>query len=121
LNIPSGCAVQQLSTSNQRFLLGYSTLNGGKIFSAAQSLHMSGKGINEVYMGLSNIRGIAVDVWQSCQYWSDMDATMNVWWYFTGKWVEPKYHWAELAIRWEEMTSQVSGRSLLHYKGGVNV
>ena len=77
--------VQPLSTSGQRFLLGYDSGNGGKIFSAAQSLHMSGRGITEVYMGLSNVRGIAVDVWQSCQYWKNMDATMNVYWYFSGK------------------------------------
>ncbi|XP_048750693.1 uncharacterized protein LOC125662497 [Ostrea edulis] len=79
----SGCAVQQLSTSSQRFLMGYNQANGGKIFSAAQSLRMTGTGINEVYMGLSNIRGIAVDVWQSCQYWASMDATMTVKWYFS--------------------------------------
>nr|XP_022308560.1 uncharacterized protein LOC111114516 [Crassostrea virginica] len=78
-----GCMVQPLSTSGQRFLLGYDSGNGGKIFSAAQSLHMSGRGITEVYMGLSNVRGIAVDVWQSCQYWKNMDATMNVYWYFS--------------------------------------
>ncbi|XP_056002711.1 uncharacterized protein LOC130049325 isoform X2 [Ostrea edulis] len=79
----SGCRVQQLSTSRQRFLMGYNQANGGKIFSAAQSLRMTGTGINEVYMGLSNIRGIAVDVWQSCQYWASMDATMVVKWYFS--------------------------------------
>ncbi|XP_061170485.1 uncharacterized protein LOC133179822 [Saccostrea echinata] len=78
-----GCVVQPLSTSNQRFLLGYTASNGGKIFSAAQSLHMSGQGINEIYMGLSSVRGIAVDVWQSCQYWQSMDATMKVFWYFS--------------------------------------
>lgn len=78
--------VQQLSTSSQRFLIGYNSGNGGKIYSAAQSLHMSGTGINEVYMGLSNVRGIAVDVWQSCQYWQSMDATMIVKWYFLSKW-----------------------------------
>ncbi|XP_065930578.1 uncharacterized protein [Magallana gigas] len=78
-----GCMVQQLSSSSQRFLIGYNSGNGGKIYSAAQSLHMSGNGINEVYMGLSNVRGIAVDVWQSCQYWQSMDATMIVKWYFT--------------------------------------
>ena len=36
-------------------------------------------------MGITSKRGIIVDWWRSCQYWRNMDATMTVDWYFSGK------------------------------------
>ena len=56
----------------------------GKIFSAGKMLHMVEPGATQVYMGVKSYRGIAVDTWQSCQYWDAYDATMHVTWYFTG-------------------------------------
>jgi len=46
---PGQCMVTDLSTSSQRYLLGYQNVNGkGRIYSAAGALHWSGAGINEV-------------------------------------------------------------------------
>jgi len=46
---PGQCTVTDLSTSSQRYLLGYQNVNGkGRIYSAAGALHWSGAGINEV-------------------------------------------------------------------------
>jgi hypothetical protein len=83
--ISETCLVQTLSTSDQRYLFGY-TPDGatGKIFSAGKMLHMVEPRATQVYMGVKSYRGIAVDTWQSCQYWDAYDATMNVTWYFTG-------------------------------------
>ncbi|KAK3094452.1 hypothetical protein FSP39_001885 [Pinctada imbricata] len=83
--VPTGqCLVQTLSQSDQRFLFGYQPQGAtGRIFSAAQMLHLQGQGVVDVYMGTDNVRGITVDTWQSCQYWDAYDATMNVKWYFT--------------------------------------
>ncbi|XP_060074040.1 uncharacterized protein LOC132553781 [Ylistrum balloti] len=78
------CTASKLSDSNQRFLFGYQTQTGssGHIFSAGQALHFT-TDAKEVYMGRSMVRGIAVDVWKSCQYWDTFDATMTVYWYFS--------------------------------------
>ncbi|XP_052785713.1 uncharacterized protein LOC128221230 [Mya arenaria] len=81
---PGACSVTDLSTSDQRYLLGYQVVNNQpRIFSAAGALHWAGQNINEVYMGQTTIRDIKVDWWRSCQYWANMDATMLVDWYFT--------------------------------------
>ncbi|XP_033725895.1 uncharacterized protein LOC117315692 [Pecten maximus] len=78
------CTASKLSDSNQRFLFGYQTTSGtaGHIFSAGQALHFQ-TDAKEVYMGRSMVRGVAVDVWKSCQYWDTFDATMTVYWYFS--------------------------------------
>ncbi|OWF53450.1 uncharacterized protein LOC110446368 [Mizuhopecten yessoensis] len=78
------CTASKLSDSSQRFMFGYQTRPGqtGHIFSAGQALHFQ-TDAKEVYMGQSMVRGIAVDVWQSCQYWDTFDATMTVQWYFS--------------------------------------
>lgn len=84
--VPGTCSVQDLSKTGQRFLLGYNKVNGAPhIFSANDALHLSGRNVNEVYMGVTSIRGILVDWWRSCQYWTSMDATMLVDWYFSAK------------------------------------
>ncbi|XP_053386832.1 uncharacterized protein LOC123542895 [Mercenaria mercenaria] len=87
-SMPGRCFVQDLSTSSQRLLFGYSKTGPGgtgHIFSAAKALRFSGQGINEVYMGRTVVRDIQVDWWRSCQYWDSMDATMIVDWYFTAQ------------------------------------
>ena len=91
--ISETCLVQTLSTSDQRYLFGY-TPDGatGKIFSAGKMLHMVEPGAMQVYMGVKSYRGIAVDTWQSCQYWDAYDATMNVTWYFTGMMIYKCYN-----------------------------
>ncbi|XP_046329726.2 uncharacterized protein LOC124113425 [Haliotis rufescens] len=83
----SKCTVQDLGDSSSKFLFGYSpgVPGQGHIFSASGALHFTSNGSKEVYVGKSVIRGIAVDTWYSCQYWPQMDATMNVTWYFTDK------------------------------------
>ncbi|XP_064596478.1 uncharacterized protein LOC135463089 [Liolophura sinensis] len=78
------CQVTSLDSTDQRFLLGYQMVNGkGRIFSAARALHWSDPQIQENYVGTDVVRGIIVDHWQSCQYWADEDASMQVHWYFT--------------------------------------
>ena len=92
LYIPEQCAVQTLSTSDQRFLFGYTpTGTKGTIFSAGKMLHMNLPGITQVYQGVKSYRGITVDMWSSCQYWQAYDATMTVNWYWSGKFSTPFY------------------------------
>lgn len=54
------------------------------MYSAYGALHFGGNQ-TEQYMGTTTVRGMLVDRWQSCLYWPNMDATMTVNWYFTGK------------------------------------
>ncbi|XP_071098831.1 uncharacterized protein [Haliotis cracherodii] len=77
------CTVSNLSTSDQRFLFGYKPTNGhGHIFTASGAMHF-GANETERYLGSSQVRGIWVRGWQSCQYWAGMKASMNVTWYFS--------------------------------------
>ncbi|XP_046549637.1 uncharacterized protein LOC124259540 [Haliotis rubra] len=77
------CKVSNLSTSGQRFLFGYKRVNGqGRIFSASGAMHF-GANVTEKYLGQSQVRGIWVQGWQSCQYWDEMKASMNVTWFFS--------------------------------------
>ncbi|XP_067652962.1 uncharacterized protein [Haliotis asinina] len=77
------CQVSNLSTSDQRYLFGYKQVNGqGRIFTASGAMHF-GANETEVYLGQSQVRGIWVQGWQSCQYWDGMKASMNVTWYFS--------------------------------------
>ncbi|XP_071140861.1 uncharacterized protein [Mytilus edulis] len=80
------CTVDPLSSSSNTFLFGFKTSaknpKVGRMFSAYGALRF-GNGTKEQYMGQTKIRGMQVDQWKSCQYWSSMDATMTVNWYFT--------------------------------------
>ncbi|ESO87902.1 hypothetical protein LOTGIDRAFT_166205 [Lottia gigantea] len=77
------CIVTDLGKTAERFLFGYSTAGSGDhIFSAAGALHFGGD-VVETYVGKDVTRGIGTRSWYSCQYWKNMDATMDVWWYFS--------------------------------------
>lgn len=115
------CTASKLSDSNQRFLYGYQTSSGstGHIFSAGQALHFQ-TDAKEVYMGQSMVRGIAVDVWKSCQYWDAFDATMTVSWYFSAdnEWDTPVGQAVPIGAHvkgavWDTPTS--AGRPFEHY------
>ncbi|XP_046581756.1 uncharacterized protein LOC124289196 [Haliotis rubra] len=78
------CYVTDISEATQRFLFGFKPNGQGEhIYTAAGALHFSGTGVNEVNLGPDTVRGINVQKWHSCQYWQNMDATMNVTWYFS--------------------------------------
>nr|KAG5691881.1 hypothetical protein BaRGS_033244 [Batillaria attramentaria] len=49
-----------------------------RIYAPSGALHFGDA--PEVYVGTDVVRGIAVDVWNSCQYSPTLDATMNVTW-----------------------------------------
>ncbi|XP_041355472.1 uncharacterized protein LOC121373090 [Gigantopelta aegis] len=82
--VPTRCDVQALASSDNKDLFGITkTANGtDRIYSVNGALHFGGK-IPTNYLGRVTVRGITVEEWESCQYWSDMDATMKVKWYFT--------------------------------------
>lgn len=79
---------QLSSDKSDNWLFGYNTgstnPNAPKMYSAYGALHFGGNQ-TEQYMGTTTVRGMLVDRWQSCLYWPNMDATMTVNWYFTGK------------------------------------
>lgn len=79
------CMVSNLSQSPNRFLFGVKVKGPGMdhIFTPSAALRFGNA--NELYMGHDNIRGILVDKFTSCQYSSELDATMNVTWYFSGE------------------------------------
>ncbi|XP_071098985.1 uncharacterized protein [Haliotis cracherodii] len=78
------CYVTDISRASQRFLFGFQQNGqGGHIYTAAGALHFSGNGVQELYIGPDTVRGINVQTWHSCQYWQNMDATINVTWYFS--------------------------------------
>ncbi|XP_050399409.1 uncharacterized protein LOC126816707 isoform X1 [Patella vulgata] len=77
------CTVTDLSKSGERFLFGYNQgAAGGHIFTSAGALHF-GANAQERYIGTDVIRGINVRAWYSCEHWDNMDATMDVYWYFS--------------------------------------
>ena len=79
--------MDKLSTNSNSFLFGFqpsnSNKNVGKIYSAYGALRFGGNQ-TERYIGRDTVRGMAVDHWQSCMYWNNIDATMTVDWYFSG-------------------------------------
>lgn len=79
---------QLSSDKSNNWLFGYNTgsnnPNAPKMYSAYGALHFGGNQ-TEQYVGTTTVRGMLVDQWQSCLYWPNMDATMTVNWYFTGK------------------------------------
>ncbi|XP_033725682.1 LOW QUALITY PROTEIN: uncharacterized protein LOC117315550 [Pecten maximus] len=80
------CTTDNLATAGPKYIFGYqpssSNQKVGRLFTTAGALRF-GNGTNEQYMGTSRVRGIIADYWKSCMYWPDMDATMEVHWYFT--------------------------------------
>lgn len=85
------CTTDTLATAGPKYIFGYQPSSGnpqvGRLFTANGAFRF-GNGTNEQYMGTARIRGIIADYWKSCMYWPDMDATMEVHWYFTntGAW-----------------------------------
>ncbi|XP_076438808.1 uncharacterized protein LOC143277791 [Babylonia areolata] len=102
-----GCQVSTLNTSQETYLYGTpsSDVNTNTttttttssnssnqhqhqphvpshIYSAAEALSFGGA-IAEHYEGRSTVRGMLTDVWRSCVFWQDLNATMTVRWYFT--------------------------------------
>jgi len=82
------CSVDALSSSSSNFLFGFKTSSTNTkikpMYSAYGALRF-GNGTNEQYMGRKIIRGMQVDEWKSCMYWKNIDATMEVHWYFSGE------------------------------------
>ena len=84
------CSVDALSSSSSNFLFGFKTSSTNTkikpMYSAYGALRF-GNGTNEQYMGRTIIRGMQVDEWKSCMYWKNIDATMEVHWYFSGEYM----------------------------------
>ncbi|KAK7476585.1 hypothetical protein BaRGS_00032203, partial [Batillaria attramentaria] len=77
------CTVDALNLDINSFMFGVNTSASGqeRIYAPSGALHFGDA--PEVYVGTDVVRGIAVDVWNSCQYSPTLDATMNVTWYFS--------------------------------------
>ena len=73
------------SAKGGQYLFGFNRLANGtdRIYSAAGALAFGGN-YSETYRGRETVRGILADKWTSCVYWSDLDSTMTVDWYFSG-------------------------------------
>ncbi|XP_041346986.1 uncharacterized protein LOC121366718, partial [Gigantopelta aegis] len=91
-----------LSRSRDRFLFGYNR-GSGHIFSASGALFFTA---NQRFAGLGAARGITCRTWYSCLYWPDMDATMNVTWYFS----DPRNWDTSLALHNVPVRVHVVGR-----------
>ncbi|KAK7096164.1 hypothetical protein V1264_005495 [Littorina saxatilis] len=78
------CFKQDLSKNENREMFGLQKNGTGqdRVYSVMGALHF-GNGIHEEYQGTETIRGIPCNKWLSCQYWDVMDATANVYWYFS--------------------------------------
>ncbi len=77
--------MENLQQHSTNYLFGYQSKNGkGHIFSVNGALHFGEANTVEVFQGSDVVRGINVQKWYSCLYWSTTDATMNVTWYFSG-------------------------------------
>ena len=84
------CSVDALNSSSNNFLFGTKTSSTNTkikpMYSAYGALRF-GKQFKEQYMGRVTIRGMEVDEWKSCMYWDNIDATMEVHWYFSGEYM----------------------------------
>ncbi|XP_048749646.2 uncharacterized protein LOC125661618 [Ostrea edulis] len=75
------CSVAQISTDkSENWLFGIQTSGTNPYVPKMYSAY--GGNLTEQYMGTTKVRGMSVDHWKSCVYWPNMDATMNVDWYF---------------------------------------
>ncbi|XP_041347060.1 uncharacterized protein LOC121366841, partial [Gigantopelta aegis] len=82
-NADPQCQATTLSAHPNVLMFGDRVVNGGNhIFSPSGAFHFNQDGVIEVYKNKDVVRGINVDKWYSCQYWSKMNATMNITWYF---------------------------------------
>ncbi|XP_046581753.1 uncharacterized protein LOC124289190 [Haliotis rubra] len=82
---PPRCHVDILDKSSAKNIFGVVQYNNGSdhIFSANQALRFGG-GIPEVYIGTGTARdGIVVDMWESCIFWEEKNATFKLTWSFS--------------------------------------
>ena len=78
--------MQDLTGDANNFLFGMKTDSTGRdhVMSPSAALHFGDT--PELYLGAAHTeRGILVEAWTSCQYSPQLDATMNVTWYFSGE------------------------------------
>lgn len=80
------CYADALSTDKNTFLFGYEGSGGkGYIFPPSGALHFEFDDETSAYLGPGVVRGIRVRRWYACQYVDQMDATVNVYWSFSGE------------------------------------
>ena len=80
------CFVDDLSTDLNRFLFGFKRSNGrGHVFSPSGALHFGFHSLISAYQGPGVVRDIPVHTWYSCQYVPEFDASVNVYWSFSGE------------------------------------
>jgi hypothetical protein len=85
--VTGNCIVSDLEHDPNRFLYGAKVdrTNRTHVLSPSSTLHF-GDEYNWVFHGRNNtIRGIVAESWSICQYSQDLDATMTVTWWFSGK------------------------------------
>ncbi|KAK7109161.1 hypothetical protein V1264_013252 [Littorina saxatilis] len=80
----SKCKTGILLLSEDKFVFGFKMAGfNSQMYSPSGALHFSNA--NESYNGTSDVRGIVVDEWHSCQYLPSINATAHVVWYFSQK------------------------------------
>ena len=79
------CSLQKLSTASTLWMFGKPDATGNaRMYTASGSFHF-GAQRNETHVNKTTVRGIKCDLWRSCQYWPELNATMILDWYFSGK------------------------------------
>ncbi|XP_070210743.1 uncharacterized protein [Littorina saxatilis] len=78
------CKVSTLADNPNNYLFGIKVGPSGQehVLDPPSALHFGN--VSELYLGNNHsVRGIVAEAWTSCQYSEDLDATMNVTWYFS--------------------------------------
>ncbi|XP_071140792.1 uncharacterized protein [Mytilus edulis] len=95
------CVVHNLTNDDNNLLFGLSFIKGlPHVFTTSGVLHFAKK-FGEQYIGKTQIRGVYVDHWRTCMYWSAVKANFTLDYYFTDQnWVTAA-GWPQIPVRAE--------------------